>query len=154
MPTSTTLALLSLPAYYALSIAPHMYGATLATNGDITKHDNSNPHGSSASKRTTSALSPALLAKYERSEACHRNCMENMPIFYASLLVGLLAEQKSGRDLGLGTFAVGWMVSRVIYVGNYIVTESKEWSLLRSLMYFVGTGWCFKMCWKAAGELA
>ncbi|GAB7362239.1 hypothetical protein MBLNU230_g2264t1 [Neophaeotheca triangularis] len=152
--SSYNYALLSLPAYYILSVLPHSYAATIATNGDISKLDNSNPHGSSAASRTKSTLSPSAFAKYERAEACHRNCMENMPFFYVSVIAGLLAEKQTGRDLGVQTFAAAWMASRLVYVANYIVTESKTWSFLRSAAYFVGVGLCTRMCWRAAVEMA
>lgn len=74
-----------------------------------------------------------------------------MPLFVAAVFAGLLAEQQAGEGaVGLDAFCVGWMVVRVLYTVNYITTESLQWSYVRSLLYFIGTGWAFTTIGRAA----
>lgn len=42
------------------------------------------------------------------------------------------------------------MLIRVLYTANYIVTETISWSYLRSVLYFLGTGWAFVILYRAA----
>lgn len=61
--------------------------------------------------------------------------MENMPLFIATIFAGLLAESRVGTDrVGLNSFVYGWMAVRVLYTANYITTETRAWSYLRSLL--------------------
>ena len=63
----------------------------------------------------------------------------------------MLAEQRVGEGgVGLSTFCVGWMVTRTAYTVNYIVTETIEWSYLRTLLYYICTGWAFTVIGRAA----
>lgn len=149
--TNFNLALMSIPAYMVLASVPHAYGAYLATGGDRNKHDNCNPHSANAQDKIKRSLSAKRYAAYERAKRCHVNALENMPLFVAAIFAGLMAERSAGTgSVGLDNFVVGWMACRIVYTVNYIVTESKGWSYLRSAMYIASTGWAFTVLGKAA----
>lgn len=74
-----------------------------------------------------------------------------MPLFIAAVFAGLLAEQKAGNGaVGLNDFVAAFLLIRVAYTINYIVTETVQWSYLRSLLYFVGAFWSFAVIGRAA----
>lgn len=146
--------LLSIPLYYVLALWPHGRAISISTKGDYAKHDNRNPKSTTLIEKTKQRLSPEEFAAYERAESCHRNALENMPLFVAGVFAGLLAEQKAGEDLGTSLFAASWLVVRTLYTINYINTTSQKWSLARSALYFVGTFLCFGMIGRAALVLA
>ena len=148
---SINLPLLTIPLYYILSIYPHGHAIFISSKGDPKRHDNRNPKSSSLQEKLKKTLSARDFAAFERAESCHRNHLENMPLFIATVFAGLLAEQKAGAGaVGLDMFCVGWMLVRVLYTGNYIMTASLKWSYLRSLLYFVGTFWAFLVIGRAA----
>lgn len=146
--------LLSIPLYYVLALWPHGRAISIATKGDLSKHDNRNPKSTTLIEKTKQRLSPEDFAAYERAESCHRNSLENMPLFVAAVFAGLLAEKEAGRDLGTSFFAAGWLIARTLYAINYVNTTSMKWTYARSGMYFVGTFLCFGMIGRAALVLA
>lgn len=146
--------LLSIPLYYVLALWPHGRAISIATKGDLSKHDNRNPKSTTLIEKTKQRLSPEDFAAYERAESCHRNSLENMPLFVAAVFAGLLAEKEAGRDLGTTLFAAGWLIARTLYAINYVNTTSMKWTHARSGLYFVGTFLCFGMIGRAALVLA
>lgn len=146
--------LISIPLYYALAVYPHGHAISISTKGDPAKHDNRNPKSTTLIEKTKQRLSPQDFAAYERAESCHRNALENMPLFIAGIFAGLLAEKEAGRDLGTSLFAASWLVVRTLYTINYINTASIKWSYARSALYFIGTFLCFGMIGRAALVLA
>jgi uncharacterized MAPEG superfamily protein len=146
--------LLSIPIYYALAMWPHARAISIATKGDLTKHDNRNPKSTTLIEKHKQRLSPEDFAAYERGESCHRNALENMPLFLAAIFAGLLAERDAGRDLGTSFFAASWLIVRTLYSINYVNTTSIKWSFARSGLWFVGTLLCFGMIGRAALQLA
>ncbi|RMY74194.1 hypothetical protein D0863_03375 [Hortaea werneckii] len=151
---SISLPVLTIPLYYILAIYPHGHASVIASKGNPKQLDNRNPKSSTMADSLRKRLSARELAAYERAESCHRNHLENMPLFVAAVLVGLLAEQRAGEGaIGLSAFCTGWMVIRILYTANYIVTETQQWSYLRSLLYFAGTGWAFLTFYRAATVL-
>lgn len=61
--------------------------------------------------------------------------MENLPLYIAAIFAGVLAESRVGTDkVGLNSFVYGWMAIRMLYTVNYINTETRAWSYLRSLL--------------------
>ena len=152
--TSFNLPLFSIPAYYLLAVYAHAHAALIATKGNLKHHDNRNPHSSTNTENLKRRLTAREFTAYERAERCHKNHLENMPLFCVVVLGGILAEQKVGEDeLGLIEFVVGWMVLRVLYTVNYLMTETLEWSYLRSALYFTGTLWAFVIIGRAAFAL-
>lgn len=151
---SISLPVLTIPLYYILAIYPHGHASVIASKGNPKQLDNRNPKSSTMADSLRKRLSARELAAYERAESCHRNHLENMPLFVAAVLVGLLAEQRAGEGaIGLSAFCTGWMVIRILYTANYIVTETQQWSYVRSLLYFAGTGWAFLTFYRAATVL-
>lgn len=149
--TSLSLPILSIPFYYALAIFPHGYAINRAAKGDMKRHDNRNPKGTSFHDSLKKRLSAKEFAAFERAESCHRNHLENMPLYVAAVFAGILGESRAGVGaLGLDTFVIGWNVIRVLYTANYLTAETMKWSYLRSLLYFAGTGWAFVLLYRAA----
>ncbi|KAF2721633.1 hypothetical protein K431DRAFT_320296 [Polychaeton citri CBS 116435] len=159
-----SIAILSIPAYYCLAIYPHFEAVKISGNGDVSRHDNRNPKSTQHVEKIRKFLSPRQFAAYERAERCHTNNLENMPLFVAALLAGLLADQmqKAGLNgsLGLGTtslmlneFALAWLLVRTLYTAAYLKIETKKLSYLRSLCYFIGVGLCFAELIQAAKVL-
>jgi len=151
---SINIPLLSIPLYYILAVYPHGRAILISTRGNIQTHDNRNPKSSTLASSIQKRLSPSEFAAWERAESCHRNHLENMPLFVAAIFAGILAERETGRDLGTSSFALAWLATRVAYTVNYLRTESMKWTYLRSALYFLGTGLCFATIGRAALVLA
>lgn len=134
------LPLLTIPAYYVLAGYPHGHAVLLGSKGDLSQHDNRNPKSSTNAESLKRRLTARELAAFERAESCHRNALENMPLFVAAVFSGLLAEQKAGVGaVRLNTFAAAFMVVRILYTINYLTTETVRMSYVRSLLYFIST---------------
>lgn len=148
---SFNIPILSIPLYYALAIFPHGVAIVRANKGDMQKHDNRNPKASSYTESLKKRLTAKEFAAFERAESCHRNHLENMPLYVATVFAGMLAEARAGEsELGLINFVVGWMLIRVLYTANYLASETITWSYLRSVLYFAGTGWSFLILYRSA----
>lgn len=158
------LALISIPAYYVLAMVPHAYALRVATQGEFGKHENQNPRGASTIEGLRQKLSPEDFAKYERSEAAHKNNVENLPLYVAAVFAGLLAEQatkgtvgktyvSSSIPTGLTRFIYSWFAIRILHNVAYITTTTKQWSHLRSVAWMIGTGLAFQQIWQAATTL-
>ena len=145
------LPLMAIPAFYVLAVVPHGYAVQIASKGNPRKHDNRNPRSSQYMENMKKRLTAQELAAYERAESCHRNHLENFPLFIAAIFAAMLAEQKVGEgEVGLIEFVIGWMVLRSIYTVNYLITETIGWSYLRSVLYFVSTFWAFIIIGRAS----
>lgn len=150
---SFSIPVLSIPLYYVLAVFPHGWAISRANKKNMKQHNNQNPkvkckkyiEGSSMASDAPQAssyhesLKKRLTAKefeaFERAESCHRNHMENMPLFIAAIFAGLLAESRIGADqVGLSSFVYGWMAIRILYTANYLSTETRVWSYLRSAL--------------------
>ncbi|KAK5696597.1 hypothetical protein LTR97_007900 [Elasticomyces elasticus] len=147
--------ILTIPLYYILALYPHGHALTIATRNHPTGHNNLNPKSTTLQASFKKRLSDREYAAYERAESCHRNHLENMPLFVAAVFAGLLAENQVGRsgDVGLTAFCIGWMAIRVLYTINYLTTETQLWSYARSGLYFAGTFWAFAVLGRAAWVL-
>ena len=146
--------LLSIPIYYMLIHYPSAHATFFAGRSALKNRDNTNPHGEKNKYILKKHLSAKEFATYERAERCHRNGLENMPLFVAAIFAGILAEEKAGVGAaGLNTFAVGGLIVRLAYTFCYISTESQQWAPLRSLMYNVGVFWAFAVIIRAALKL-
>ncbi|KAI5362973.1 Putative membrane-associated, eicosanoid/glutathione metabolism (MAPEG) protein [Septoria linicola] len=151
MASTLNLPILSIPFYYVLAIFPHGWAINRASKGDMKRHDNRNPKGTSYHDALRKRLTVAEFAAFERAESCHRNHLENMPLYVAAVFAGLLAENRLGKDsIGLESFVYGWNLIRILYTANYLTTETRVWSYLRSLLYFAGTGWAFAILYRAS----
>jgi len=153
------LALISIPAYYVLCLAPHVYGVTLATSGDMSKHNNANPRSTSYADKLKQTLGNEKYETFERAEAAQKNGFENMPLYVAAVFAGLLVEtatlkgnvEKAGSgSTGLDRFVYGWFAARVLYSISYISFSSQPLCFLRTLFYSVGTALAFEQLYRAA----
>lgn len=151
---SINMPLLSIPLYYALATYPHGHAMFIASKGQPKALDNRNPKSTALIDSFKKRLGPKDFATFERAESCHRNHLENMPLFVAAVFAGLLAERETGQSVGTDTFVVMLLGVRVLYTVNYLVTDTQGWSYLRSLLYFVATGLCFATIGRAALALA
>jgi len=143
--TTRNLSILSIPAYYVLSVLPHTYAVLLASRGQPTKWDNRNPRSSSLKSRIQENLGPDLYAKYERAEAAHANGIENLPIFAAAMVVGNMARLK-----GLERIAGIYLALRAIYSVVYIQTSDNRFILVRTGLWAASLGVCFDVFRRAA----
>ncbi|KAF2639816.1 hypothetical protein P280DRAFT_470430 [Massarina eburnea CBS 473.64] len=145
--------ILAVPAYYILSLAPHTYALTVATQGKISTWDNRNPRSSDLKTKVKERLDAETFAKYERAEACHANGMENLPLFTAAIILGNMAGLKKDGWGGLAGFAGTFLAVRVAYTAVYLnhTTQGPTWA--RSALYFAGVGTCFRILFKAAKAL-
>jgi uncharacterized MAPEG superfamily protein len=156
LPMASTLSIpiLSIPFYYLLALFPHGWAIKRASQGDMKRHDNRNPKGTSFHDALKKRLTVAEFAAFERAESCHRNHLENMPLYVATVFAGLLAENKLGPgSVGLDTFVYAWNIIRILYTANYLTTETISWSYLRSALYFAGMGWAFAVLYRASYAL-
>jgi len=155
------LAIIAIPAYFILSLAPHTYGLSILTGGNASNLENQNPRSEDFHSRAREAIGEAAYQRFERAESAHKNSLENMPLFYAAVVAGLLAEQatkgtigktyvSSGVSTGMRTFLAGWFAVRSAYTLAYIGIESKQMSYVRSGLYFAGVALCFQQFYNAA----
>ncbi|KAK4574467.1 hypothetical protein LTR86_001308 [Recurvomyces mirabilis] len=143
--------LVTIPLYYVLAAIPHGYAMAKVTGGDLSKADNCNPHGMATQEKLKKLVGPREFAAFERAESCHRNALENMPLFVAAIFAGCLAEWRAGAGAtGVTTFSIVWMALRTAYTINYIVVETRKWAFVRSLIYFITTFWAFAVIIRAA----
>lgn len=146
--------LLSIPLYYMLISYPHAHAVFGPGKAAFKQRNDANPHGQENLASIKKRLSPRDFAAYERAEGCHRNGLENMPLFVAAIFAGFLAEQKAGvGSVGLGTFALWGLVVRVGYTFSYLMIEDKSWALVRTAFYNVGVFWAFTVIVRAAMKL-
>ena len=77
----------TLPLFWFMGFIPHLVGVNVL--GDT--YDNGNPRSVEGQAHAASALGQRRYALYERLEGIHKNSTENMPLFYAAVIVGNLA---------------------------------------------------------------
>ncbi|KAF2483164.1 hypothetical protein BDY17DRAFT_142608 [Neohortaea acidophila] len=146
--------LLSIILYWILAIWPHGHAVVLASKGNLSRHDNRNPKASSYTESVKKRLGAKEFAAWERAESCHRNHLENMPLFCAAIFAGLLAERQIGASSrGLNEFAGGWLVIRVLYTINYLRTDTLKGSYIRSVLWYIGSFWAIYVIGAAAFAL-
>jgi uncharacterized MAPEG superfamily protein len=145
--------ILAIPAYYILAVVPHAYAVNIATQGKPSKWDNRNPRSSSLRAKLRTRLDSATFAQYERAEACHANWMENLPLFSAAIILGNVAGLKKEGWGGLTAFAGMLLAVRMAYTGVYLTHTTQRVTLVRSLLYNVSVGLCFRVFFMAAKKL-
>ncbi|EKG19290.1 Membrane-associated eicosanoid/glutathione metabolism (MAPEG) protein [Macrophomina phaseolina MS6] len=152
--SNLSLSIVAIPAYHLLSIIPHAASISYATKGQPSKWDNRNPRSEALKAGLSKRLDAKQYATYERLEAAHANSMENMPIFIAAIVLGNLAglHKVEGAD-GLNWFAGAFLLVRAAYIVVYVANDTQAKSYLRSVLYFIGVGLCWKTLLKAAAQL-
>lgn len=96
--------LLSIPAYYIFSLAPHIYaGSILSASGY--KVNNSNPKASLSPSAVQGKVPDAVFQKYQRAENAQSNNLEQLPLYAAAVLASIIAQRVTAR--GQGNAVVG-----------------------------------------------
>ena len=144
---------LAIPAYYVLSVLPHSYALSVATQGKVLEWDNRNPRSSTMKAKLKDRLDADTFALYERAEACHANGMENLPLFAAAVILGNLAGLKKEGLGGMTGFAGTYLAMRLAYTAVYLTTKTQGPTVLRSGLWVAGFSLCFRIIFKAAKAL-
>jgi uncharacterized MAPEG superfamily protein len=139
--------ILAIPAYFALAMFPHGWAINVASQGKISSWDNRNPRNTDMKAKLKARLPAETYAKYERLEACHANSMESFPLFTAAIVLGHVAGLKK-EDLT--SFAAYFLVVRTAYMAVYATHKTRGQTLLRTAIWYVGVGLCFKTIVQAA----
>ncbi|KAF2428852.1 hypothetical protein EJ08DRAFT_313377 [Tothia fuscella] len=147
------LSILAIPAYYILAVAPHTYALGLCTTNNPKTWNNANPRGKSNKDAIVSDLSPEQYGRFERAEAAHANAMENLPIFATAIVLANTAGLKRAGLDGIDGFVGMWFAVRIAHTISYIGIEDRRLSYVRSGLWVVSLGLCFRMFGKAAKVL-
>jgi uncharacterized MAPEG superfamily protein len=157
MSSTVNYSLLSIPAYYAFSITPHLYANSLLVSNGY-KPNNANPKASLSPATVKGKVPDAVFQKYQRAENAQSNNMEQMPLFAAAVLASIIAERMTlkgatvtGSDVtGLSTFIGAWFAIRTAYCVAYVQIGDHKMSLIRSTLYAIGSGLAGWQFWKVA----
>lgn len=144
------LSVLSIPAYFILAMIPHGWAISVASQGKINTWDNRNPRNTDLKVKLKARLPAEIYAKYERLEACHANSMESFPLFTAAVVLGNIAGLKEDE---MTSFAAYFLAFRVAYMLVYATHKTQGPTALRTGIWYVGVGLCFKMIIQAAKAL-
>ncbi|KAK9239630.1 hypothetical protein V1525DRAFT_29623 [Lipomyces kononenkoae] len=142
--------LFALPAYYILSLYPHVYALNLiraATNG---QWDNANPRSTLWDETMKRIVPKETYACFERAEGAHKNGMENFPLFATALVLGTVAELPSQT---MNAFAGMFLIVRALYTAAYINIKRGKISLVRTALFGLGMGLCISSIGMAANKV-
>jgi len=145
--------ILAIPAYYILSVLPHSYAISIATQGKPLTWDNRNPRSSSLKAQLKETLDADTYAYYERAEACHANGMENLPLFASAVILGNMAGLKRDGIHGLTGFAGLFLAIRIAYTAVYLGTKTNGPTMVRSTLWATGSVLCVRVMLEAARAL-
>ncbi|KAJ4992438.1 hypothetical protein SVAN01_02147 [Stagonosporopsis vannaccii] len=151
--------LLSIPAYYIFSLAPHIYAGSLLSSSGY-KVNNANPKASISPSAVQGKVPDSVFQKYQRAENAQSNNLEQLPLYAVAVLASLLAERVTARGqgnaaigedvTGLTTFIGAFMAVRAAYVVSYISISEHKTSFIRSTFWALGAGLTFWQIYKAA----
>lgn len=151
MSLPSNFSVLAIPAYYGLSILPHAYALHVASGGNPLKWDNRCPRAADLKVKLQSKLSASDYALYERGEAASANSYENMPIFFAAVVIGHVA----GLDKSyLNNFAFKYLLIRAAYLLSYLGISNQKLTPLRTGLYFWALAQCIRALFASAEKLA
>ncbi|KAF2622174.1 hypothetical protein BU25DRAFT_352792, partial [Macroventuria anomochaeta] len=119
----------------------------VALQGKICTWDNRNPRNTDLRAKLKARLPAETYAKYERLEACHTNSMESFPLFTAVIVLGNIAGLKKGDLTG---FTAYFLAVRIAYMTVYATHKTQGPTALRTGIWYVGVGLCFKTIVQAA----
>ena len=121
----------ALPVYWLLAMAPHF--AALNVLGPA--YNNANPRSIEAQDEALKTLGETKFGLYERLEGTHKNAFENMPLFFAAVIVGNLAKLDAAQLNGI---VWGYIASRLLYTILYASTSQGRASYARTLVFLSG----------------
>lgn len=149
--TTTNYSVYSIPVYFLLNFAPHIYSVLLITDRSPARYNNANPTAPSNQESFRKRATAATYSRWERARAAHSNGYENFPLLVAAVVLGNMAK----LDAGTMNRAIGaHLVLRAAYIVAYINIESQRWSQLRSMIWNVATGVCLWVVVKAGNVLS
>ena len=141
------IALLTLPIFYALLLAPHLAAAGLVIRADAHAFENVNPRSGATTAAYKKLLGPRDFARWERCKAANLNGYESFPLFAAAVLAGLHAGLPARVMDGFG---LGVVALRGVYNVLYIRTETSRNSHWRSACWASQAGACLVVLGAAA----
>ncbi|KAF2276057.1 uncharacterized protein EI97DRAFT_378025 [Westerdykella ornata] len=145
--------ILAIPVLHILAILPHGYALSVATGGHPTRWDNRNPRSTDLKSKLSERLSADDFALYERLEACSANGMENLPLFATAVILGNMAGLKKDGIWGMTGFAASFLAVRVLYTAAYVGGKTQGLSFVRSGLWTLGVGLCWRVIIKSAKAL-
>ena len=148
--SSPNYSIYALPTFYALALAPKFYGTRLINSTTNGRYDNVNPHGTNALQTYQKSTDAATFAKWERSNAAHNNAMENLPLFFASVICANMAGLNTGT---VNSVCAGFLGLRAFYSVMYIAATDRKLQALRSLAWVGSVGSCLYLLIKAGNVL-
>lgn len=151
MSLPSNFSVLAIPAYYGLSLLPHMIALHVASGGNPAKWDNRCPRAAGLKAKLQSKLSTSDFALYERGESASANCYENQALFFATIAFGHLAGLEKSY---LNNFALRYLLVRAAYVVSYVAISNQSLTPIRTGLYFWAVGQCIKVLLKSAEKLA
>ena len=122
----------ALPAFYGMALVPLFYGNSIVMKATGGRIDFANPRGAATQENYRKSCDAATYATIERCKAAHNNAMENMPLFFAAVIVANMA----GLDTGVMNFQCGlFLALRAVYTVLYIGVSNQNFALVRSVTW-------------------
>ena len=128
----TNFSLYALPAYYLLSLYPHMAALRIATNNRPTTWDNRNPRAVELKANLQAKLPRDTYLKWERAEAASANAFENQALFFGAVIVGNVVGLEKSM---LNRFAARFLVARALHTLSYLMVSRQRWTYFRTLAW-------------------
>ncbi|KAL8752553.1 MAG: hypothetical protein Q9184_005690 [Pyrenodesmia sp. 2 TL-2023] len=149
--TTTNYSVYSIPIYFLMNLAPHVYSVALITDRSLSRYNNANPTAPSNKESFRKRATAATYSRWERAVAAHSNGYENFPLLIAAVVLGNMAKLDAGTmNRAIGAF----MALRAAYIVAYVNIETQKWSHLRSTIWSVATGVSLWVMIKAGNVLS
>ena len=126
--------LFSIPLYLFLTMVPHVYSVIFLARYKR-MWDTACPRGTKFSQNISKSLPPQALAQYERARGAHNNMYENMAFFVGAVLAGAMMRVDAEF---MNRWLAVYLVTRILYLGSYIVTENPKLAHARSVIFTGG----------------
>ncbi|KAI9675496.1 MAG: hypothetical protein M1829_003300 [Trizodia sp. TS-e1964] len=134
MSSSMNFSIYAIPVYYVLAQLPHVYCIALIRRANNGRWDNANPRSAAWMSSMQKTVPAATYARYERSRAAHQNSFENMPLYFAAIILGNMAKLPPAT---LNSVAGASLVLRALYTLFYVETTSRRWSFARTGIWYL-----------------
>lgn len=130
--STTNYSIYTIPFYYFMAILPHSYAISLVRGANSGKWDNSNPRSTNLHSSIQKSVPAVTFGRYERAEACHKNCELNFAPFAAAVILGNVAKLPATT---LNITAASFLALRVAYIFAYINIGDPKRSFVRTAIY-------------------
>lgn len=131
------LSLYTVPAVWALALAPRIYSIGLYNKSTSNPSDqiSPSPRGFKDIIANDHTIPPSTRARLIRAEGASLNGMENLGLYAAAVVIGNAA----GLDRTLlNRLSLGYLTARLAYTLVYINNETAALSNVRTGVYFLG----------------